>query len=107
MFTRAIAAALAALLCGASLSSSAGAAARTVSVRDDFFAPKTIAIARGDSVRWVWRSNHRKHNVISPAFGNSGVKRRGAYTVRFAHAGRYRYFCGLHEGMAGTVIVRR
>jgi plastocyanin len=85
----------------------AGAATRTVAVRNDFFAPKTVTIARGDTVRWVWRSDRRKHNVISPSFGDSGVKRRGSFAVRFTRPGRYAYFCGLHEGMNGTVIVRR
>jgi plastocyanin len=98
-----LAAAVAALWPGAA----ASAATRTVTVGDDLFAPKTIAIARGDSVRWVWGSGRHKHNVVSPSFGNSGVKRRGTFAVRFAHAGRYRYFCYLHEGMNGTVIVRR
>jgi plastocyanin len=85
------------------------AAARTVSVavRNDLFAPKTVSIARGDTVRWVWRSRGRKHNVASPSFGDSGVRRRGTFAVRFARAGRYAYFCYLHDGMSGTVVVRR
>jgi plastocyanin len=84
----------------------AAATTRTVSVRDDFFAAKTVTIARGDTVRWVWRGRH-KHDVASTAFGNSKMQRRGTFTVRFGNAGRYQYYCGLHEGMAGTVIVRR
>ena len=85
------------------------AAARTaaVSVRNDYFAPRTVTIARGDTVRWVWRSRGRKHNVASPSFGDSGNKRRGAYAMKFARAGRYAYFCFLHDGMSGTVVVRR
>ncbi len=87
----------------------ATAAARTVTVavRNDIFAPKAVTIARGDTVRWVWRSRGRKHNVASPAFGDSGNKRRGSFTVRFSRAGRYAYFCYLHDGMSGTVVVRR
>jgi plastocyanin len=87
----------------------AAAAARTVTVavRNDVFAPKAVTIARGDTVRWVWRSRGRKHNVASPSFGDSGNKRRGSFVVRFSRAGRYQYFCYLHEGMSGTVVVRR
>jgi plastocyanin len=95
---------VAALCLGPSAST---AHAASVSVRNDFFAPKTVAIARGDAVRWVWRSRGRKHNVASPAFGDSGYLRRGSYTIRFARPGRYAYFCYLHEGMSGTVVVRR
>jgi plastocyanin len=83
------------------------AATRSVSVGNDLFKPKTVTIARGDSVRWVWRSGGRKHNVASPNFGDSGYKRRGSYAVSFARPGRYPYFCYLHDGMSGTVVVRR
>jgi len=86
----------------------ASAATRTVGVRNDYFTPKTITIARGDTVRWVWQSGgRRRHNVASSSFGDSGYKRRGTFSVRLTRAGSYRYFCFLHEGMDGTVVVRR
>ena len=88
-------------------SAAAAAATRTVTVGNDFFAAKTVTIARGDTVTWVWRSRGRRHNVASPTFGDSGFRRRGSFSVRFTAPGRYRYFCGLHEGMEGTVVVRR
>lgn len=89
------------------LPAAAGAAERTVTVGNDFFAPKTIAVVRGDSVRWVWRSAGRRHNVASPTFGDSGYRRRGSFAVRFTATGRFAYYCFLHEGMNGTVVVRR
>lgn len=92
-----------ALLCP----SSALAATRTVTVGNDVFAPKSVTVARGDTVRWVWRSRGRRHNVASPAFGDSGNHRHGTFAVRFTRAGSYRYFCYLHDGMSGTVVVRR
>ena len=99
-----LAAALAAL--AAASPSVASAATRTVAVRDDVFSPKAVTLARGDTVRWVWKGRH-KHDVASTAFGNSPFKRRGSFAVTFAHPGRYAYYCGLHEGMAGTIVVRR
>jgi plastocyanin len=84
----------------------ASAATRSVGVRDDYFSPATIAIARGDTIRWTWQGR-RRHNVANAAFGDSGYKRRGSFSVRFRRAGSYRYFCFLHEGMAATVVVRR
>ncbi|HEV7774036.1 MAG TPA: plastocyanin/azurin family copper-binding protein [Conexibacter sp.] len=83
------------------------AATRSVTVGNDVFAPKTVTVARDDTVRWVWRSRGRKHNVASPAFGDSGNHRRGTFEVRFTRTGRYQYFCYLHGGMSGTVVVRR
>lgn len=96
---------LLAVLCLTAPAAAAHTAA--VSVRNDFFSPRTVTIARGDTVRWVWRSRGRKHNVASASFGDSGKKRRGSFAVRFARAGRYAYFCSLHDGMSGTVVVRR
>jgi plastocyanin len=103
--TRHMLAALAAA--GALWPATASAATRSVTVGNDFFAPKTVKVAKGDKVKWIWKSNGRKHNVASPAFGDSGNRRRGAYSVRFTLAGRFQYFCFLHEGMSGTVVVRR
>jgi plastocyanin len=94
------------LLAVALAPATAGAATLAVSVKDDFFVAKSVTIARGDSVRWVWRGRH-KHNVVSPAFGNSRTQRHGSFVVHFTHPGRYQYFCGLHDGMSGTVVVRR
>ena len=94
-----------AVLCLAS--PAAGARTVSVSVKNDLFGPKTVTITRGDTVRWVWRSHGRKHNVVSSAFGDSGDRRRGTFTVRFRSAGRYAYYCGLHPGMDGTIVVRR
>jgi len=103
----AAAAALLALVVLCLASSAAGARTVSVSVRNDFFGPKAVTIARGDTVKWVWRSHGRKHNVVSPAFGDSGNRRRGTFTVHFTSAGRYAYYCGLHPGMDGTIVVRR
>jgi plastocyanin len=94
-----------AVLCLASAAADARIA--SVSVKNDFFGPKAVTIARGDTVKWVWRSHGRKHNVVSSAFGDSGNRRRGTFTVHFTSAGRYTYYCGLHPGMDGTVVVRR
>ncbi len=99
---------LAAAVAAVVLAPAASAATRTIGVRDDYFTPRTLTIAKGDTVRWVWQGGgRRRHNVANSAFGDSGYKRRGSFSVRFTRAGSYRYFCFLHEGMDGTVVVRR
>lgn len=98
---------LALALAAAVWPAAASAATRSVSVRNDFFSPRTVAVRKGDTVKWIWRSGGRRHNVASPSFGDSGVRRRGTFRVRFASTGRFRYYCYLHEGMSGTVVVRR
>ncbi len=108
MLSRTTALALVAASVAALVPAAAAAATRTVGVRDDYFTPKTLTVARGDTVRWLWQgAGRRRHNVANSAFGDSGYKRRGSFSVRFARAGSYRYFCFLHEGMDGTVVVRR
>jgi plastocyanin len=83
------------------------AATRSVSVANDYFSPRAVTVHAGDKVKWVWKGGKRKHNVASSTFGDSGVRRRGTFTVRFNRTGRYVYYCFLHDGMNGTVIVRR
>ncbi len=96
--------ALAALV--ALVPAAAGAATRTVSVADDYYAAKTVTIARGDTVRWVWKGRHR-HDVTNTSFGSSPLQRHGTFSVRFTSPGRYRYYCGVHMKMSGTVVVQR
>jgi plastocyanin len=98
---------LALLVPALAVPAAASAGARAVGVRNDFFAPRTVTVIAGDTVRWTWQGGRRPHNVASPAFGDSGVRRRGTFAVRFRRAGSYAYFCYLHDGMTGTVVVRR
>ncbi len=83
----------------------AGAAARTVTLRNIEFHPATVSIRRGESVHWVWRDN-TEHNVTFRAF-HSPTQLTGSYTVRFVRTGVYNYHCTIHvsEGMRGRVVV--
>lgn len=99
--------ALVALAAVALGSTGALAATHPVSVRNDYFSPKTVTVGVGDKVKWTWKSGRRRHNVASVAFGDSGVRRRGTFTIAFGRTGRFQYVCVLHEGMTGTVVVRR
>jgi plastocyanin len=90
------------------------AAAKTVSLKDDFFSPRSVTIRRGGSVRWVWRGQN-DHNVVfrkapSGASKKSArrVRTRGSFTRSFGKSGTYRYVCTVHVdfGMRGVVKVR-
>jgi plastocyanin len=87
--------------------SAAAVASRPVAVGNDWFSPRVVTIDAGDRVRWTWRGGGRPHNVASPKLGDSGIKTRGSYAMTFRRSGRYPYRCVLHEGMTGTVVVRR
>lgn len=98
------------LLAVAAAAIPAWAATPTVAVKDDFFAPKTLTIKRGQSVRFVWRGKSM-HNIIASKSGRRvwsiGTQTKGTATKRFATAGRYSLLCSIHApGMKMTVIVR-
>jgi plastocyanin len=83
------------------------AATRIVAMRDgNRFVPRRIAIDVGDVVRWENRSS-----VIHDAIGERGsfetpvIDEGESSEHTFDDAGRYPYFCSIHEGMTGTIQV--
>ena len=85
------------------------AATRTVVLDDLDFKPARITIARGTTVRWVWRDGNTPHDVTSRGskrFRSSGIKKSGSHQVVFRRAGTYRYVCTIHPNMLGRVVVR-
>jgi plastocyanin len=85
------------------------AASHGVSIRDNRFAPRGLAVNRDAAVTWAWRGKHR-HNVYfysgSQRPRACSTRRRGTCTRRFRHRGRYAYICTLHGSMAGVIRVR-
>ena len=86
----------------------------SVSVRDDFFSPKSRSVSRGDTVSWRWRRTDNPHNVrfrkvpSGTRKGGSSTKSSGRFSRTFRKSGRYTYVCTIHEdiGMVGSVRVR-
>jgi plastocyanin len=73
------------------------------------FAPTSITIPQGDSVRWEFAG--ATHNVTfnsqTPAAGDIPDQPPGASVTRvFGTAGTYDYECTRHSGMVGTVVVQ-
>ncbi len=90
--------------CGATAS-----ATRTVRLKDNFFSPSRVTLARGGSVRFVW-AGERRHNLARA--GRPGrletpvTRRRAAFTRTFRRTGRASFVCTIHPGMEMTVRVR-
>ena len=84
-----VAALIAAMPAGAS-------STKHVAVKDDFFSPKSITIAKGTKVVWTWKGKH-KHNVseANDKFGST-TKRKGTYSHTFKKKGKYLIFCTIH-----------
>ena len=91
-------------------------------VENEFtFAPDTVTIAAGDTVRWTWASDFHSvtsgtsctadgqfcspdnMNCDSAIFNNTGF----VYEFTFTQPGMYHYFCAAHceIGMVGVVTV--
>jgi len=89
------------------------AGAQVIEVRNNFFEPGTLTVARNVPVVWVWRSTSRNHDV-DPTQVPTGATWAGQPTVQngpfvygftFTTAGTYRYTCSVHSGMTGTITV--
>ena len=94
------------LLPAAALGGAQAAATHGVTLKEFRFHPGTLTIRRGDKVTWVWR-DQVEHNVTFHGF-HSRTQVHGSYTVRFTHAGTFKYRCTIHaeEGMRAKIIVR-
>ena len=87
------------------------------------FAPETVTIKAGDTVKWTNPHNishtvtfdpskaAAKENAVLPAgvepFDSGVVEEEGIFSHTFTVKGTYKYVCVYHEGMGmvGTVIV--
>ena len=78
----------------------------SVSAKDNVFDPATITVQPGTTVRWVNNGQH-PHTVTARdgSFDSGNIAPGGSFTHTFSTAGAVRYYCKLHKGMEGTVVV--
>ncbi|MDX6718892.1 MAG: hypothetical protein QOJ63_1146 [Solirubrobacteraceae bacterium] len=100
--------AITALVLSAALAVSAFAATKTVAVKDDVFAPKSITVKKGTTVKWLWRGR-APHNVTvtsGPAKFHSRTQKTGTYSKKLTRKGTYKIVCTIHApGMAMKIKV--
>ena len=83
------------------------AATSGVDIRDFAFAPRTVEIRVGDTVRWTNRDSVAHTATARNGSFDTGLLGEGeSGSVRFTTAGTYRYVCTPHPDMTGTVVVR-
>ena len=87
------------------------AATTEVKVKDNFFKPKRVEIAKGDKVRWVWKDSDI-HNVAIRKPGSRKVAVRsefmtkGDFSHKFGKVGTWKVRCETHpRKMRMRVIV--
>lgn len=84
-----------------------GGNAVVVSMSDNAFAPASVTVARGATVRWV-NNGATPHNTTSSGTGwaSSNLNPGQSFERTMATAGTFAYTCTLHPGMNGTVVVQ-
>jgi plastocyanin len=86
----------------------APAAAGEVTIRLEhfMFAPGTITVPAGATVRWQ-NLDGEPHTVVSVEglFRSGALDQGDTYAYTFKVAGRYRYVCSIHPQMLGTIVV--
>jgi len=79
-----------------------------VMIRDYRFFPPVVRIKVGESVKWINGEKRTSHSVLFPAENGLESERLfpdETWQRTFKQPGTYRYRCGPHEEMKGTVIV--
>jgi plastocyanin len=82
--------------------------ATVVHIENICFKPTVISIEAGGTVLWMNDLSKAPHTItgVNGLFGSDGQLDPGAsFGHQFTTAGIYSYYCLLHRGMAGTVIV--
>jgi plastocyanin len=69
--------------------------------------PREITVKVGDTVTWV-NQDAPKHDVVANngEFKSTLFDKGQSFSFTFTKAGTYPYYCSIHPGMTGTVIVQ-
>ena len=84
-----------------------GADANTIVLKDFHFAPTSLTVATGTTVRWQ-NLDGEPHTVVSKdgLFRSEGLDQNGIFTFKFDKPGTYQFLCSIHPQMMGTIIVK-
>jgi plastocyanin len=108
------------VLAGAALVSAApvhGATTKTVTLGDNYFAPKTVSVKRNTTVKWRWPGFDQAGDVhdVKLKSGPKGERKFQSeaaatdytYKRKLKTPGTYKIVCTLHHEMTMTIKVRR
>jgi Icc protein len=79
---------------------------REIAIDNFSFTPATISVPAGATVRWTNRDDI-PHTLVSEdrSFKSAVLDTEGQFSRRFDAPGTFKYFCGLHPHMRGTIVV--
>jgi plastocyanin len=100
-------AALAAALLVSTTTETVDAAEYTVNIREFSFNPSSLTLQVGDVVRWV-NTGTVAHTASSETgvWDSGTLSPGGVFSQQFLTPGTYPYFCRIHAGMLGTIVVQ-
>lgn len=75
-----------------------------VDIHDAGFAPETVRVEVGRSVRWTNRSQ-TPHAISSADFSSGNLFHEWWFEAQFTATGTVDYLCPLHNTKEGTVVV--
>ena len=75
----------------------------SVSIVNFSFAPASITINVGDTVRWTL--DEGIHTTKAKQGPWDSKLPGGVFSLTFDQAGSYEYFCNIHKDMKGTITV--
>lgn len=78
----------------------------TVSVKQFSFNPQNLTVTKGTKVTWKFEDD-TDHTVTADkkTFKSRDLKNGKTYSYTFNTAGKYSYFCSIHQYMTGSVTV--
>ena len=91
----------------ASHAASSPAGPAEVKIDNFTFAPVTLTVAAGTTVKWVNRDDI-PHTVVSEdksTFKSKALDTDDSFSYTFAKPGTYTYFCSIHPKMTAKVVV--
>ena len=110
--------ALTAVAACALVPATAGAGAgptKTVTIRDNYFAPGKLTVKPGTTIRWTWAGGLTNTHDVMLDKHPRGVKMfmsdyaAGGYTFKrkLVVPGTYTFLCDIHQGMTMKIVVKR
>lgn len=79
----------------------------TIKAVDDEFEADILTVGSGTTIEWEndGRHTHRLVRDLGGAVVSSDLAPGTVDSVTFNHAGEYEYYCSIHEGMSGRILV--
>ena len=95
------------IMLASDLAATPAADANTIVLEHFHFAPVSLTVTAGTTVRWENR-DEEPHTVVSDdgLFRSGGLGQDDVFTFKFDRPGTYKFLCSIHPQMIGTILVK-